>query len=686
MNTENIAKDEIAKKIADLRDKLNYHSYLYYVKDAPEISDAEYDALFRELQRLEEENPELITPNSPTQRVGAPPSSKFEQVMHKYPLYSLDNANSGEELMEWYHRLRKTFPEPQPIEFVCELKIDGLAITLSYENGRFVRGATRGDGVVGEDITVNLRTINSIPLELFPPRIGNIKGHVPEYLEARGEVFMPIASFEKLNEKRREAGEPEFANPRNAGAGSVRQLDSRITRERDLDIFVYAGIIEGNSTPSTHWDTIQLLQTLGFKTNPVSKLCKNIQEVIDYCNLWYEKRFELGYATDGIVVKVNDIAKQQELGCTARSPRWAIAYKFPPEEALTTLQDIEISVGRTGAVTPIAHLEPVRLAGTVVKRASLHNADEIKRLDVRIGDKVWVKKAAEIIPKVIGVDMKKRDPNSVPFEYPQVCPVCTTPLERKEDEVIYFCPNFAGCPAQIRGRIEHWASREAMDINWIGESMVRQLTDNGLIHDPADLYALTKEDVLKLDRMADKSAENIINAIAESKTRPFNRLINALGIKFVGKETADLLSRHFSSIDELKAAGYEDLSAIEGIGEKVAESIVNFFKNPDIIGMLEKLQKYGVKLYGEKQEVAGEQPLAGKTFVLTGALQSMTRIAASDIIVELGGKTGSSVSKNTDYVVAGEEPGSKLDKARKLNVTILNEEEFLNLISAYTQI
>lgn len=678
METKNLTKEEIHKKIEDLKNKVNYHNYLYYVKDAPEISDQEFDALFRELKQLEEQNPEFITPDSPTRRVGAIPSEKFEQVKHKYPLYSLDNANNGEELIEWYNRIRKTFPEPQKIEFVCELKIDGLAITLSYENGKFEKGATRGDGRTGEDISTNLKTINSIPLNLFQP---DDRG-IPQHVEARGEIFMPISSFERLNEKRRENNEPEFANPRNAGSGSVRQLDPKITRERDLDIFIYGGVFEDNTKPSSHWEALELLTKLGFKVNPNIKLCENIEQVKEYCDSWDEKRFELNYATDGVVIKVNDLNQQEELGYTSRSPRWAIAYKFPPERALTEIKDIKPSVGRTGAVTPIAHLEPVKLAGSIVKRASLHNADEIKRLDVRIGDKVWVKKAAEIIPKVISVDFRKRGHETRPFVYPEKCPECGTALERKQDEVAFYCPNFLRCPAQVRGRIEHWVSRDAMDIEWVGESMVKQMTEKGLVKDPADLYYLTKKDVLSLERMADKSASNIINAIQQSKDRPFGRVINAFGIKYVGRETADLLSRHFYSIDELKNADFQTLNAIDGIGEKVAESIVNFFKNPYVIDMLEKLKTAGVRLYGEKQEKPENLPLGDKTFVLTGSLKTMTRNEAGDIIKGLGGKISSSVSRKTDYVVVGEDPGSKFDKAVKLNVKILNEEEFIKLTSA----
>ncbi len=663
-------KQEIKQKIDHLREQVNYHNYLYYVKDEPELSDREFDELFRELKKLEEQNPEFITPTSPTQRVGAQPSEKFEQVKHKYRLYSLDNANSGEELMEWFYRIRKTYPEPEKIEFVAELKIDGLAITLTYEDGRLIRGATRGDGQTGEDITTNLKTINSIPLTLFKAAS----------LEARGEVFMPMPSFDRLNEKRREAGEPEFANPRNAGSGSVRQLDSRVTRERELDIFVYAGIIESDSSPSTHWETIQYLRSLGFRTNPTSRLCNDMQEVVDYCNVWHEKRFDLPYATDGVVVKINDFHKHEELGYTSRSPRWAIAYKFPPEQALTKLKYIEMSVGRTGAVVPIAILEPVKLAGSVVQRASLHNADEIKRLDVREGDTVWVKKAAEIIPKVIGVDLKRRSPEAEPFVYPENCPVCGTPLERAKDEVAYYCPNHTGCEAQIRGRLEHWVSRDAMDIDWVGESLIKQLYEKGLVKDPSDLYSLTREDILTLERMGDKLAENIINALQESKNRPLYRLINALGIKYVGKETAYILSENFHSIEELKNVELEKINAIDGIGEKIAQSIVEFFQKQHAKDMLEKLQACGVKLYGEKPQTAENKLLSGKTFVLTGILNSMDRNEAGEKIKQLGGKLTGSVSKKTDYVVVGESPGSKYDKAVQLNVKVLDEQEFLNML------
>ena len=677
---QNLNLFDIPEKIQELRDRINYHNYLYYVQDAPEVPDSEYDRLMNELKELEKAYPQFITSDSPTQRVGAEVSEKFDQVKHKFRLYSLDNANSDEELREWAERVKKYFPENEKIEFVCELKIDGLAIALTYENGIFARGATRGNGLVGEDITRNLRAIKSIPLKLFSP-----DGKIPDLVDARGEVFMPKLSFEKLNAKRRDHGEPEFANPRNAGSGSVRQLDPKVTAERDLSIFTYGGVILGleGELPKTHWETLQIFRKMGFKVNSTSKLCKSIDEAFQYCKDWEEKRFDLDYATDGVVIKVNDLAKQQELGFTARSPRWAIAFKFPPEEALTTLEDIEISVGRTGAVTPVAILHPVKLAGTTVSRASLHNADEIERLGLRIGDKVNVKKAAEIIPKVIGVDLSQRKEDSMPFKFPERCPVCETPLKRKENEVIYYCPNVTGCSAQLRGRLEHWVSKEAMDIDGVGESLINQFIEKNLVNDPSDLYNLTVEDILSLERMAEKSALNTINSIQESKNRSLGRLINALGIRFVGKETAELLARQFHSIDKLKSVTAEELASIEGIGEKIAQSIKIYFEDPDNLDIIEKLKKAGIKTEETTEEIEKERPLTGKNFVLTGTLSTLDRNKASDIIRELGGKVSSSVGSKTDYVVVGESPGSKYTKAVSLGVKILNEEEFLQFIKNF---
>lgn len=670
---------DIPKRIEKLKEQINYHNYLYYVKDMPEISDAEFDGLFNELKELEKSYPQLVTPDSPTQRVGAPLSERFSQVKHKFRLYSLDNANFDEDLTDWFNRIKKSFSENEKLEFVCELKIDGLAIALTYRNGVFSQGATRGDGLSGEDITSNLKTIKSIPLKLFHLDDGSY----PDLIEARGEVFMPKSSFEKLNEKRRLTGEPEFANPRNAGSGSVRQLDPSVTAERDLDIFVYGGVILGidDSLTKTHFGTLDIFKKLGFKVNQTSKLCSSIDEVFEFCKYWETERFNLLYATDGVVVKINDIAKQNELGYTARSPRWAIAYKFPPEEAITTLLDIEVNVGRTGAVTPVAILEPVKLAGTTVSRASLHNSDEIERLGLRINDKVYVKKAAEIIPKIIGVDLSQRQDDSIPFIYPKYCPSCGTLLERKENEVICYCQNIINCKAQLKAKLEYWVSREAMDIDGVGGSLISQFVDNNLIKDPSDLYSLTINDIMSLERIAEKSATNIVNAIEKSKNKPLGKLINALGIKYVGKETAEILSSNYSSIQELMNANIKQLAAIEGIGEKIAQSITNYFENPNTIIMIEKLEKVGVKLNQEKKLSSKEGPLAGYSFVLTGTLQSMDRNEAGDRIKEFGGKISSSVSKKTSYLVIGENPGSKYDKAIANNVTILTEDEFLNLIN-----
>ncbi len=668
---------KIKNRVKELRKQINYHNYLYYVKDAPEITDFEFDKLFKELKNLELKFPELVTPESPTQRVGEEPSEKFEQVKHSVRLYSLDNANNEEELLDWYNRIKKSYPNEHGIEIVCELKIDGLAVALTYERGIFTQGATRGNGIAGEDITTNLRTIKSIPLRLF-----DIPDELPETIEVRGEIFMPKNAFDELNQRRREQGEPEFANPRNAGSGSVRQLDPKITAERKLSIFVYGAVApdfsEGIS--STHSGNLEILEKLGFKVNPDTKVCKNIKEALEFCKKWNTDRFKLKYATDGIVVKVNSLKKQQELGFTSRSPRWAIAYKFPPEVILTTLKKVEFSVGRTGAVTPVAVLEPVKLAGTMVSRASLHNADEIERLKLRIGDKVYVKKAAEIIPKVIGVELSQRQEGSESLVYPDKCPSCGHKLERKEGEVINFCPNFMGCKAQIIGRIEHWVSRNAMDIDGVGASLIKQFVEHGLIKDPADLYQLTKESLMELERMADKSAGNVVEGIQASRDRPVGRLINALGIKYVGKETADILGQEYNSIENIKNASFKELENIEGIGEKIADSIINYFKNPDVLEMIDKLEKNGVKLKQDMQKTDKPRPLLNTSFVLTGTLSTMDRKSASDIIKEMGGKVTNSVSKKTSCVIVGESPGSKYDKAVSLGITVLDESQFIELI------
>lgn len=655
----------IDERINFLKDEINRHNYLYYVEENPSLSDYEYDEMFRELQKLENENPSLITADSPTQRVGSI-GTKFESHKHKYRLYSLDNSNNYDELKKWYERVIKEIGNE--VELVCELKIDGLAIALTYENGFFTTGVTRGDGVVGENITQNLRTVKAIPLRLT---------HAQD-VEVRGEVYMPRTSFEKLNEENLENGEKIFANPRNAASGSLRQLDSSITARRDLSMFCY-GAIFNDSSIKTHYDGIKSLKKLGFKTNPNVEICKNIDEVIKYIEKWETKRFELDYATDGVVIKVNNLALQEELGFTSRAPKWATAFKFPPEEVNTKLLDIEINVGKTGAVTPVALLEPVQLAGSTVSRASLHNFDEIKRLDIRKGDTVLIKKAAEIIPKVIKVDEHSRPAGAVEIVPPTECPVCQTPLETREGEVNLYCPNSMFCPAQLKAKIEYWVSKEAMDIDFIGPSIIEQLFEKKMIKSAADLYALSQQDFMQLDLVKEKSAFNIYNSIQKSKNRPLARFLNALSIRHVGKETAQILASHFRTLETIANTQIDELSKVDGFGEKIAQSIYEFFHNENAVKFLNQLKELGVEPSSEIFE-AKSDILAGKIFVLTGTLQNLTRDEASEKIKLLGGKTASSVSKNTSYVVAGESAGSKLVKAQNLGVIILSEDDFLKMI------
>ncbi len=664
---------DIQEKIKKLRKEIELYSYCYYVEDNPKVEDYEYDALFRELQKLESEHPELITQDSPTQRVGGI-SEKFETVAHKNRLYSLDNANNDEELTKWYERVLKdtTGFDGQmslfmpKIPLACEYKIDGLAVSLTYENGIFTRGLTRGDGIMGEDITNNLKTIKAIPLKLFEPI----------NVEVRGEVYMPVESFEKLNTKQLQMGQKTFANPRNAAAGSIRQLDPKITASRDLSIFVYGGIFEKKDAPKTHGETMEKLSKLGFRTNKVS-VVQGIGEAIEFCKKTDLVRHGLNYATDGVVIKVDEIAKQEELGFTSRVPKWAIAFKFPPEEVWTDLVSIEFSVGRTGIVTPVANLKPVLLAGSTVSRASLYNFDEIKRLNVQVGDRALVKKAAEIIPKVIRVE---KTPNSKPFEMPKICPCCSAPLVEVEGEVALYCPNKNSCSAQIKGRIEYFVSKNAMDIDGLGESIISQLVERKMVHTYADLYKLTYEQLLELDLIAEKSAQNLLDAINNSKNTKLPKFINALGIRLVGKESADILAQNFKDIEALKAASIEDLSAIDGIGEKMAKSIYDYFHNEQNLETLDEVLKLGLVLENtyKKEE---NLKLKGLSFVLTGTLEEFSRDKAQEILKSLGAKTPNSVSKNTDFVVAGANAGSKLTKAQNLGIKILNEQEFKELIS-----
>ncbi len=655
----------VAERIKFLRDELNRLGYNYYVLDNPLVSDFEYDKLFSELKELEEKHPELVTPDSPTQRVGGI-STGFKEVKHKYRLYSLDNTYSYEELRKWYERVQKECGNN--IQLVCELKIDGLAIALTYKDGVFVQGATRGNGIIGEEITQNLKTVKAIPLKLFENAD----------VEVRGEIYMPKTSFEKLNEENIKNGEKTFANPRNAAAGSLRQLDSTITAKRDLSMFTYTAIVErADIIPETHWDSLQFIKKLGFKTNPNIKLVDNIEGAIDFCKDWETKRFDLDYATDGVVIKVNSLACQREMGFTARAPKWATAFKFPPEEISTQLLDIEVGVGKTGAVTPVAILEPVLLAGSTVSRASLHNFDEIKRLDIRIGDRVLIKKAAEIIPKVIkAVETPEHDtlPIYVP---PSTCPVCYSHLESREGEVSLYCSNDK-CPSVIKAKLEYWVSKEAMDIDFIGPSVIEQLYSLNLVKSPVDFYKLTINDFLKLDLVKEKSASNMYNSIQISKSRPLARFVTALSIRHVGKETADIIVNEYSSFDALINASVEELSSIEGIGEKIAKSVYDYFHNDENIRMINEFKQYGFSF--ENTAVQKTDELNGVTFVLTGTLVHMTRDEAAEKIKQRGGRTSSSVSKKTSYVVAGANPGSKFEKAKNLGVIILNEDEFLELL------
>lgn len=657
----------LQERVEYLKNELNKHNYNYYVLDNPTISDYEYDMLFSELKEIENNNPELRTPDSPTQRVGSI-STGFEEYRHQYRLYSLDNSYNAEDLRKWYERAQKEYGKTD-LELVCELKIDGLAIALNYQNGVFTTGVTRGNGIIGENITQNLKTVKAIPLKLFED----------VNIDVRGEIYMPISSFNKLNEESLKNNEKIFANPRNAAAGSLRQLDSTITAKRDLSMFTYTVILpDGNNTIKTHWDSLQYIKKLGFKTNPNIRLVKDIDGAIQFCKDWETKRFELDYATDGVVIKINDFAVQNELGFTARAPKWATAFKFPPEEISTTLESIEIGVGKTGAITPVANLTPVLLAGSTVARASLHNFDEIERLDVRIGDKVFIKKAAEIIPKVVKVVDDEQHYLRQKYIPPKECPICHSELEYREGEVVAYCSN-ENCPAVSKAKLEYWVSKEAMDIDYIGPSVIEQLYNLNMVKTPADFYKLSQQDFMQLDLVKEKSAYNMFNSIQNSKNRPLSKFITALSIRHVGKETADILVNELGTLKNIISADVETLSKIEGIGEKIALSIYEFFKSQKNIDLLNDLKNNGVIPSEVSQKQSDE--LSGMTFVLTGTLHSMTRDDAGAKIKERGGKTSSSVSKKTSFVIAGDNPGSKLDKATTLGVKILSEDEFLTMIN-----
>ncbi len=651
-------------KIKKLRQEINHHNYLYYSQDNPKISDSEYDKLFKELRELEDKFPDLITNDSPTQRVGAPPLKSFAAVTHKVPLISLDNAFSEEELRDFDERVHKGLNKPstEKIEYVCEMKMDGLAISLEYKNGKFVRGSTRGDGKQGEDITLNLKTVRSIPLVL------NEKVDI----EARGEVYLPYKDFIKFNEERMEAGETKFANPRNAAAGSLRQLDSKITAQRPLAIFNYGAILEDKKI-TKHSEVLGYLKDLGFRINPNTEICHGIEAVLKFIHKWESKREALDYEIDGIVIKVNALADQKKLGATTHHPRWAIAYKYQPMQAETMVEDILVQVGRTGAITPVAHLKPVHLAGVVVKRATLHNEDEIKRLGLRIKDYVKVQRAGEVIPEIVKVVKEKRTGHEKEFYMPKKCPVCGGEIFRPEGEAVSRCINFA-CPAQVKERIRHFCTRGAMDIEHMGPAIIDQLVEKKLIEDVGDIYSLKKDDLTKLERMADKSAQNILDAIEKSKDRDFERLIFGLGIRNVGRHIAHLLAEQFSSMEKLEQAKEEEISNIYGVGPTVAKSAVHFFNQKTNQQILEKLAQAGIKM--KTHISSGPKPLAGKKIVLTGTLETLSRDEAQSLIRKLGGQPSASVSSQTDFLVFGKEPGSKLDKAKKLGVKCLSEEEF----------
>ncbi|PWA10333.1 DNA ligase [Pueribacillus theae] len=660
-------RQEAEKQIQTLREMLNQYNYEYYVLDQPSVPDAEYDRLMRELIELEQRYPELLTPNSPTQRVGGKALDAFRKVEHSVPMLSLANAFNEQELRDFDRRVRDRIGTD--FSYVCELKIDGLAVSLSYENGEFVRGSTRGDGVIGEDITSNLKTIRSIPLTLKKP----------VNLEARGEVFMPKQSFQTLNEIREKNGEERFANPRNAAAGSLRQLDPKIAASRNLDIFLYGiGKLEGEEIDS-HSDGLDFLKSLGFKINPEWKRCKTIDEAIRYIDGWFEKRPALHYEIDGIVIKVDSLSQQQKLSTTAKSPRWAIAYKFPAEEVATTLIDIELSVGRTGVVTPIAILEPVTVAGTTVRRASLHNEDFIREKDIRLGDTVIIKKAGDIIPEIIQVILDRRTGEEQEFRMPEYCPACGSELERLEGEVALRCLS-PKCPAQIREGLIHFASRNAMNIEGLGEKVIEQLFNAHLVHDVADLYKLQKSDLLKLERMGEKSTDNLLKAIERSKENSLERLLFGLGIRYVGSKAAKTLAEAFLTMDTLSQKTKEELEMVDEIGEKMADSIERYFEKPEVHALINELKKAGVNMEYKgairSSELQSDSIFAEKTVVLTGKLSHFTREEAKSEIEARGGNVTSSVSKNTDIVVAGEEAGSKLAKAEQLGIRIMNEEEF----------
>jgi DNA ligase (NAD+) len=666
----------IQKKLEALREKIRHHEYRYYVLDDPEMSDADFDKLMNELKRLEAEHPELITPDSPTQRVGGKPREGFVKAKHSSPMLSLDNAYSEEELRDWERRAHELTGRTD-LEYMCELKLDGMSLALVYSDGRLERGVTRGDGTTGEDVTSNVRTVRSIPLTIAKDKLK--KAGIPTDFEVRGEMLMPLAAFRKLNEEREGQGLATFANPRNFTAGTVRQLEPSITAQRRMDFFAYMLLKDGRTYFDRQSKTMDALELAGFKVNPNRKLAKNLAEVWKFIQSWEAKRDSLPYEIDGIVIKVDRTAWQRELGFTGKAPRWAIAYKYAARGGVTQIEDIVPQVGRTGKLTPVAWLKPVPIGGTTVSRATLHNMDEIERLGVKIGDWVEVERGGDVIPKVVKVVEDKEHPRGKKqFVMPEHCPVCGGNVVRTPGEVDHRCVN-ANCPAKLQGTILHFASRHVMNIDGLGEALVNQLTERGLVKNVADLYKLTKADLLKLERMGEKSADNVLAEIEASKKLPLERVIYGLGIRFVGERTAQFLAEHFGSLDAIMNASAEQLEEVNEVGPRIAESIVEFFGDEHNRKLVSDLRKAGLTFAGQKKEKGTK--LTGKTFVLTGTLERHTRDEAKKMIEDAGGRVSGSVSKKTDYVVAGSDAGSKLDKARELGVSVIGEEELEGLVN-----
>ncbi|RXM47272.1 NAD-dependent DNA ligase LigA [Flavobacterium sp. YO12] len=663
----------IQENIQSLRNELNQHNYNYYVLDNATISDYDFDLKLKELQDLESKYPEYFDENSPTQRVGGTITKNFKTIAHQYRMYSLDNSYSKEDLIDWENRIQRVLGNVD-LQYTCELKYDGASISITYENGKLVQALTRGDGFQGDEVTNNIKTIKSVPLQL--------KGNYPEKFDIRGEIILPFAGFEKMNQELIEIGETPYSNPRNTASGSLKLQDSAEVAKRPLECLLY--FVTGNDLPfTTQYEGLEAARNWGFKVPKEAKLVNNMQEVFEFIDYWDVHRHELPYETDGVVIKVNSIHSQEELGYTAKSPRWAIAYKFKSEQVSTKLKSISYQVGRTGAITPVANLEPVQLAGTIVKRASLHNADQIEKLDIRINDTVFVEKGGEIIPKIIAVDLDKRPENSEKTNYITHCPECQTELVRNEGEANHYCSNFYGCPPQIIGRIQHFISRKAMDIEGLGGETVALLFNNGLVHNYADLYELKVEDILPLERMAQKSAENLVKGVQKSKEIPFESVLFALGIRFVGETVAKKLAKHYKNIEALSQASLMDLILVDEIGERIAKSVIEFFENEENKRIIERLKSYGVQFeIIEKINPNATEKFIGKTFVVSGVFNTFSRDELKKTIEDNGGKVGSSISAKTDFVVAGDNMGpAKLEKANKLNIPILSEEDFINKLN-----